>query len=87
MTHHPAGAIAPNPLLTVTQAARSLGVSTKTIYRRIYSGDLPTMDISPKSAARAQHRIKLEDLNALANPYPAYGYNPKAQAFTTRAAS
>lgn len=73
--------------LTISDAAHALKVSTKTIRRRINDGTLPAFDIAPAGSARAQLRINPQDLNKVGRPFPAYGYNPKGQLFTTKAAA
>ena len=48
-----------NLLITIRQAAERLGVSTKTIYRRIQDKSLPVVKISSKD-----YRIDVKDLEA-----------------------
>lgn len=54
-----------NRLLTVAAAGDHIGVSTKTLRRRIAEGELPAYRIGPRAI-----RVRLEDVEAMCRRIP-----------------
>jgi excisionase family DNA binding protein len=50
-------------LLTIEQVAEALGTSAQTVYRRVWSGELPTINIGPKDG-KPRLRVRESDLQA-----------------------
>lgn len=50
-------------LLTIPEVAERLGITRKTVYRRIASGDLPVVDIGD-GTGRSKSRIRSDHLVA-----------------------
>lgn len=57
--------------VSIEEAARIAGLSTKTIRRRIADGSIPAFRFGPRSI-----RIKLADLEAAAKPVPRWQMRP-----------
>lgn len=47
-----------------SEVAERLGISLRTVWRRIEDGDLPTVQVAPKPGLTARTRIRVEDLEA-----------------------
>lgn len=55
-------------LVSIPGAAKLIGVSVPTVYRRIAAGDLRAFDISAAGAAQRTIRIARSDLMAILRP-------------------
>lgn len=54
--------------MPIPAAAKYLGVSVATIYRRISDGTLQAYDVAPKGARRRTPRVARTDIDALLRP-------------------
>lgn len=57
--------------VTVSEAARQLGVCTRTVYRRVGAGQIAAYDVSPASSRRRTLRIPAAEIERLLVVTPA----------------
>ena len=56
---------APDPLLSIPNAAKYLDCSKNTVYRLIADGELDVVDIAPRRSRRSKSRVPQSQLDAL----------------------